>query len=748
LADVNTGDNGILRVNAWVSGSSAAGNWSDVSWELWVVERNPGTLGWVASGIFASMAKYGSGYDQVIWEGSFGYDFRPAGQQSVRIASGTERVNHRADGTSPGYTARGYIGGSGTSTLGGPTECHQGVALSTLKVLPNVPTGVTATRLSDTQVRINWSQSSASNGRPTNHIIQRRVDGGSWTTVATISAATSYTATVSANHKYEFRVQARNAAGTTSASSASSPVYTTPGAPSNVRAVKNASNNIVVSFNENVTYSEYQHEVQHGVLVGTTKTWDSGVAATLSSGTLSWTHVSPNSGDVHIYRVRARTSSGSALTSGWVESAAVQLLAPPNKPTVTPLPALADRAEQLVLEWTHNPVDTTPQRRYEINQSLDGGTTWTVVVAENGNLNSRTFAANTFGSNQNVRFRVRTWGDATSGGSDGAGASPWSDLVSTTFKTKPTVTVTSPAPGSTLNESSLKVNLNFAQVEGATLVKAVVQLLDSTDTVIDSTESTTASNIPLSTRLQNSTSYSVRARVQDSNGLWSAWATSAFSVSFLPPASAEATLTYLEENGFVQIDILINTPGAGEAAVETVTVLRTIDDVTEVVVQAFPYAEELSFIDTVPTIHGLNEYTIITTSAPGAETRVAVEIETEECRRAFLSKGTSYQLVGVFGGNLNVSVSSGVAQATFQAAGRTKPIGLYGVETSVQLKVESRVFEGFGSTLDELNRLLLVPGRACYRDSSGRRVFGAARGDISYNKVNRGDFSFTITETD
>jgi hypothetical protein len=40
-----------------------------------------------------------------------------------------------------------------------------------------------------------------------------------------------------------------------------------------------------------------------------------------------------------------------------------------------------------------------------------------------------------------------------------------------------------------------------------------------------------------------------------------------------------------------------------------------------------------------------------------------------------------------------------------------------------------------------------MPGRACYRDSSGRRVFGAVTGSVSYDKpYGRGDLSFTLVE--
>jgi hypothetical protein len=193
--------------------------------------------------------------------------------------------------------------------------------------------------------------------------------------------------------------------------------------------------------------------------------------------------------------------------------------------------------------------------------------------------------------------------------------------------------------------------------------------------------------------------------------------------------------------------LTIAAPGGGQAAATKVSITRKINGVEEVVVQDYPVVSVMTFLDTTPTISGTNVYTVTTASSIGAQSSVSGSLVTAESGKAYLSKGAGFNTVVVFGGNLSVSETLAVDSATIQAAGRVKPIGLYGVETSVQLAVQSFIFEGFGSTIDQVRSILLVPGKACYRDPSGRRVFGSVNGSVSYKKSTRGDLSFTLTET-
>ena len=455
-------------------------------------------------------------------------------------------------------------------------------------------------------------------------------------------------------------------------------------------------------------------------------------------------HIAPNPSQVHVYRVRA---AAGALTSSWATTNQVQLLAPPNKPTTSPLAAYSDKAAALTFAWTHNPVDTSPQQFYEVGYSTNGGSTWNTTGKVASGTSNYAFAANTYAAGVTLTLRVRTWGSATTGGSDGAGASPWSDTIATTFKTRPTATVTSPANGSTYADATLRVNTGFSQSESATYVSSVLQLLQGA-TLLEEMSTTVQTGATFATQVQNGVSYTVKVKVRDSNGLWSDWASSTFDVAYLPPVPATVTVNYLQDTGFGQVNLLIPAAGAGEAEAATFTITREIAGVVEDVVRDYPVQAEIAILDTTPVVNGANLYRVTTRSALGAEVTVTATLTTAEKRRAFLSKGPGFATVGVFGGNLDVDEDASVAGETVVAAGRAKPIGLYGTETSVKVKVKSFVFEGFGSTLEQLRDLLLIPGQACYRDPSGRRVFGVVDGSISRKRADRGDFSFTLEEAD
>lgn len=733
-----------LRIESSVSAYDAAGNWTDVAWSLHFDERSgSNNLAWASAspGVTASVSITSLG---AVWSGTFGYDWRPAGLQSKVIASGTSRVYHNADGTPPAsFTVSGANGATGSSGGGSGGSVAMALTLPTLKVLPGTPNTLVATYISDTQVDLTWAHTSASNGQPDTNKIQKKVNDGAWVDVATVSATTAASVAVAANQKIEFQVLATNAAGSTAYSAASAPVYTTPGAPTSAVATKTGAD-IVLTFAENVDYSAYNHEVWHGTITGGVTTWDGAALTTLAAAVLTYTHVTPNPAQVHVYRVRAKQG---ALYSGYATSNSVQLLTAPAKPTIPATAPYADKASIFRFSWVHNPVDSSAQTKRQVRYSTDGGSTWTTGAKTVSTDQFIDFAANTWAANAAVTFEVRTKGDYDSGADGDASYSPWSDPTVVTFKTVPVATIVSPANASVLNTSTLAVTLGFAQAEAATFVRAQVELLQAA-VLLEAVESVNLVGIPFATPVLNGGAYDLRARVQDSNGIWSAWATSAFTVVYLAPVPADVTLTFLPDNGWGQIDLVIAAPGVGQAAATTVSITRAIDGGTpEVIVTDYPVASPMTFLDTTPVTHGTNTYTVTTKSALGAQSIVVEDLVTEECRRAYLSKDAAYSTVGTFGANLEVSESLSVASDTIQTAGRTKPVGLFGVETSVSLKVSSFVFEDFGSTVDEMRALLLVPGKACFRDASGRRVFGTVKGSVSYKKVGRADLGFTLEET-
>jgi hypothetical protein len=726
----------IFRLDVWESSYNAAGNYSTISWNLQIIKGS-------GSGKWADGPHYWSvNIGGVPGSGSIGsYDFRAYG--ALHLGSGAVNIWHNADGTGSVSSSASFDDNNTWGELG-DSGASGTIGMTTLKVVPGTPTGMTAARVSDSAINLGWTISHASNGAPTSTLVQQQINGGAWADLIGLGNVRSVTVAAAANQKVAYRVRAGNTAGTTAFSAASAPIYTTPAAPTNAVAVKNAGLDINLTFVENVAYSEHEHEVWHGTVDSGVTTWDSSVLATLASGVQSYTHVAPDPSFVHTYRVRAKTGT---LYSTYATSNTVQLLAAPAAPTVPAMGAFANKAAALVFGWTHNPIDTTPQTAYEFESSTNGGSSWTSSGKVVSSAASRTIAANTHAANVALTTRVRTWGSATTGGADGTGASPWSAIRTVTYKTIPTTTITSPAEAAVVNDATLRVTIAFSQPEAATFVKAELELLQGA-TLLETLESTIQTGITMATPVLNGTSYTIRARSQDSNGLWSNWDSNAFSVTYLAPVPAGVALLYLPDTGFGQIGLTIPAPGAGQSAATTLTITRTIDGVAEDVVRNYPVSTPMTFLDTTPTINGTNTYTVTTISALGAETVVTADLVTDECRRAYLSKGAGFSQVGVFGANLEVDEDLFVASDTVLAAGRTKPIGLYGVETSVQLKVSSFVFEREGfSTIPQLRTLLLVPGKACYRDASGRRVFGTVRGGVQYRKTDRGDLSFTMTET-
>jgi hypothetical protein len=732
-ATANTGSSGSVVLDLIETATNVAENWSEVSWYLYLDERSINNSTWNGNQISAYVADW--------WSGTFNFDWRPGGAQSKAIASGVKRVYHNADGTGQ-VTVTAGIGNTGTSGAGGPTNVTNTLGLTTLVRTPNTPTAVFAKRLSDTQVELQWHNE----GQVQNNDIESSLNDGPFGNRYVISAAERAVLAIEPNQKVSYWVRVFNSAGLSDWSRPSVPVYTTPAAPTNVVAAKNAAGDIVISFTDNVAYAEHVHAVQHGVVTVNGITWDGSdtdYMGLVQAGSTSYTHAQPDPSVVHVYRVRA---NGGGLDSTQTVSEAVRVLVAPNKPTLPAMPANVATNAPLTIQWTHNAPDTTPQTAYEVSGSTDGGATWASPGKITSNGSQYVVAAGTYAANTTLTVRVRTWGSATTGGSDGKGASPWSDLRVVGFRTAPTASINSPANGAEVPDATLRVSVGFGQPEGAKFVKAQLELVKGGVT-IETMDSSIAQGITLKTKATNASTYTVRARVQDSNGVWSAWVSSTFSVVYLAPVPADVAVKYLEENGFAQVTVKVPAPGAGQAAATRLTLTRTIGSQTDTMVSNYATAAELVFIDTTPVINGINVYTATVTSSLGAQSVTTKNLITRELRRAFLSRGPSFSTVGVFGANLDVDEDLVVANDTIVAAGRTKPIGLYGTETAVRLKVKSFIYEEFGSTVDWMRAVLLLSGKACYRDASGRRLFGTVQGSLSYKKAGRADLSFTIDET-
>jgi hypothetical protein len=676
------------------------------------------------------------------------YDFRSS---SGKNATGTVQmlwqgwvtVPHAANGTKTLTYAGTW---TGDSNLGSKSHSSS-VVLPTIVAVPNVPTAVAGARVSDTQVTVSWAQSHPSNGAATSNEVQQRVNGGAETDVASISPTTSVNVAAAANRKTEYRVRATNSAGSSAWSAWSAPVYTTPGAPTGVTATKVGSD-IQLGWTPNVAFAEHEHVIEHGVDVAGVITWDGSDLADVTAGTSTYTDVAPNPAQRHVYRIRARNTDVAALASTTSQSNVVVLLTAPGKPAVPPPPAFADKAATFRFAWAHNPIDSSAQTKRQVRYSLDGGGSWTTGAKTTSTDQFLDFAGGTWVANDAVTFQVRTKGAYDSGADGDASYSPWSDSVTVTFKTKPVATITSPADTSTVTEAELTAVLGFAQAEAATFVSADLRLYDDTAALLEQRTSTTLAGTLFDTRLVDGESYTLTVTVTDSNGLVSAEVSSDFDVDYVEPVPAVVEATYLELSGIMQLAVTIAAAGGGYVDATTVSITRVIDGVSEPVVTAYPADSSLTFLDTTPTIHGTNLYRVTTRSDDGATSVVTVSVDVAENRWAFLSKGAGYDTIVRFELAPGEQGAPTVDSSLFKASGRTRPIGQYATTGDLAVTATGALAAGYSSTPAEVEELLALPGKGCYRSPSGRRVFGRVVGSTTASDAELAQLAFTITETD
>lgn len=300
---------------------------------------------------------------------------------------------------------------------------------------PTVPSSLGLSRISDTSTKLTWVNNATAQ-KPYSYIhVQKRLNGGSWTTISITVAgsATSWTDNgCSPNQKIEYQIRAINPAGE-SGWWLGSPIYTTPATPPSSSRSASGSDQVISWSNSGMGYSEYYSEVlgfKNDVYVG--------VLGTVGSGVASFTHTPSNpvmaysSADRWKYQVRHKTSSGPTLYSGatayTTETSGVT--SAPSAPTgLSPDAVTVDPTASSVWSWSHNPTDSSAQTQFQIRRRLQGAGTWVTDLAVTSSSSSWTLPADTYSNGQVVEWQVATRGsDAT--------WSPWSATATVTFLVK------------------------------------------------------------------------------------------------------------------------------------------------------------------------------------------------------------------------------------------------------------------------------------------------------------------------
>ena len=306
---------------------------------------------------------------------------------------------------------------------------------------PATPTNVNTTRVSESSAKTTWTNRDTA-GEPWDRV-RIQVDGAAndvWNgDVGTTSGSgTSFTDTgLSSNAAYKWRVRSENSVGD-SAWVEGDVIYTTPATPTNaVRTGANGANQVVTWDNNVNSTNDHRYNVERSINGGA---WTN-ISGDLARYTETYTDTYPatHPSDRFKYRVRARTWGGAqgVLYSGYsnetTETSGVTT--PPDAPT-----NLSPSGNTVInpnfaktFSWQHHPTDTSAQSGFQIRWREVGAGSWTERTKVVSGTASTSLASATFPDNKDLEWQVRTWGGATTGGSDGTGASPYS--ASALFKT-------------------------------------------------------------------------------------------------------------------------------------------------------------------------------------------------------------------------------------------------------------------------------------------------------------------------
>ena len=457
---------------------------------------------------------------------------------------------------------------------------------------------------------------------------------------------------------------------------------------------------------------------------------------------------------MHVYQVTARNTATPNLTSAPVESNSVQLLAAPNAPTLAGLPNFADKSADLTVPWTHNPVDTTPQTAYEVEYSTNGGSSYTSTGKVTATNSAWAVAADTYSANDELTVRVRTWGEATSGGSDGTGASPWSDTDTVTFKTRPVVTIDGPADESTYDQADLVVELGFSQAESASFVSATIELSQGAS-VLETRDSTTLAATFMDVDVADGGTYTLTVTVLDSNGITSSEAVSTFDVEYTLPVAATVVATFDDASATTGLAVTIPEAGVGEVDAVAVSISRVIDGVRETLYSSTPISVgSTTFRDMTPATNGSNVYRVRTISADSATADTEVTLVTNDAKWVYLSTGPQFERIVRFSRGLITAAAPYKERALRAMAGRTSRVGLYGpletlrvsgTATVLTAQMKEAMGDG-GSTVDEIEAFLKTADRTCLRDPN-HRIFGSVEGQLVNRTGVSADLEYTVEDT-
>ena len=419
----------------------------------------------------------------------------------------------------------------------------------TVPHLPNAPTNLTATRVSDNRIDLSWTAPTRSYEAM---CLEVSVDGGAYSQCIVLwntATSTAYTS-ASADHSYRFRARTYYMAAYSEYTDATAAVAMTPAAPTSITTTAAGGTSVDVTL---VNPSPVATKVQYEVSTDGGTTW----GATQESNSL--TSFQTTVTDTGKIRVRNWNATG---VSDWLVSGTITTICPPAAPTLLqPAGSVWDVANPLNISWLHNSLDGSAQTAYKLRIAktsviphlvhtetvLNTDTSVSLTLAE-------LYALFTGGVSvgDTISVLVSTKGAAGTGGTSDDGFGAFSSSKGISVYSAPTVSITSPS--STVTGMPIALEATYSDMAGFSCVYAHVSLTQGGRTLFDEDADINGSSITASLDTSeflptNGESYTVVLDVRSSSGLQSS-ANATFTTAFTEPQAGELSIMNDPDTGY------------------------------------------------------------------------------------------------------------------------------------------------------------------------------------------------------
>lgn len=737
-----------LRVGIQLEGTSSVANASStcvVSFTVWDAAGPGSGDNYDGDAVTIALSATAGALSHSSYSGTVNSSFNGTSGATNEQQGGTQTLTYTYSDYGTAHTVSITAGISGTFNSAAPGKTKAFTIPARPFAAPTAPSAATATRSSDGQINLAWTDHSTASGLYQSVKVYRSTDGGSYAVIASglSGSATAYSDTsTAAGHKYTYKIEAVNTAGSAQ-SGATTAVYTTPGAPTGLTATKLGTGDIRLDWTNNVGYGDTAYTVR------IEESQNGGAFSELTSvsgGVATYEHVAPSTSVTHTYRVRARSTTGSLNSAYSGSSNTIVLLATANAPTgLSPSGAARDAAGAITLSWTHNPADGTPQSKRHVQYKVDAGS-YSDLVNDSSTAGSYAIAAATLTNGHTITWKVAT------AGQNGT-LSAYSAEAGFTLSATPTVTIST--PDTTYDTSTLTAAWAYFQAQSSAQATWQASLYDGSSALLEVISGTTEAEGTFTTAVADGATYTVTVTATSAAGLASAADTATFTVAYLPPAAITLTGAFDDTAGSVVLTLTGAAPVTDVTEpITTVDVQRQINGgawttlLTGVVLD--PVTLTATVQDMLPITVGTDTYRAIAYSAlPSSVASDLEDVVTGETAWGYLSGGPDFATVARFRAMPAFAPTTSRAKALYQFAGRPKPVQLAGEALTTTLGVSGKLSEGSGTAAD-FEALGLAAGVHCWRGPDGRRLFGSldkmAAGVTRLQELP--SISFTLTEVD